>query len=65
MTSPYFNDGSVASLDSAIVMMGRHQLEIELSKGQVGDIHAFLRTLTGTIPTSYVAEPPLPRKGDN
>lgn len=64
MTAPYFSDGSVASLDSAIVMMGRHQLGTALSAKQVGDIHAWLRTLTGTIPVSYVAEPPLPRKGD-
>jgi cytochrome c peroxidase len=64
MTAPYFSDGSVASLDSAIVLMGRHQLGIELSARQVGDIHAWLRTLTGTIPVAYVAEPPLPRKAD-
>jgi cytochrome c peroxidase len=64
MTSPYFSDGSIASLDSAIVMMGRHQLGIELSARQVGDIHAWLRTLTGTIPVAYVAEPPLPRKAE-
>ena len=43
--------------------MTRRRLGIALSAEQVGDIHAWLRTLTGTIPVSYVAEPPLPRKG--
>ena len=63
MTGPYFSDGSVASLDSAIVLMGSHQLGVALSPSQVADIHAWLRTLTGTIPVSYVAQPPLPVRG--
>ena len=61
-TGPYFSDGSVASLDSAIAMMGRYQLGLALSTTQVSDIKAWLRTLTGEIPVSYVAEPPLPVK---
>lgn len=60
MTGPYFSDGTVGSLDSAITMMGRYQLGLELSAAQVADIHAWLRTLTGTIPVAYVAQPPLP-----
>ncbi len=60
MTGPYFSDGSVASLDSAITMMARYQLGLALSGAQVADVHAWLRTLTGTIPVSYVAQPPLP-----
>lgn len=65
MTSPYFSDGSVGSLDSAIVLMGRYQLGVDLSADQVSDIHAWLRTLTGTIPVSYIAEPPLPGRKAN
>jgi cytochrome c peroxidase len=60
MTGPYFSNGSVASLDSAITLMGRYQLGVALNAGQVADIHAWLRTLTGTIPVPYVAQPPLP-----
>jgi cytochrome c peroxidase len=61
-TGPYFSDGSVASLDSAIAMMGRYQIGVALTKAQIEDIRAWLRTLTGEIPVSYVAEPPLPAK---
>lgn len=63
MTGPYFSDGSVTSLDSAIVLMGRYQLGVNLSTQQVGDIHAWLQTLTGTIPVAYIAQPPLPAGG--
>lgn len=59
-TSPYFSDGSVGSLDEAIVLMGHHQLGIELDDAQVADIRAWLGALTGTIPVSYIAQPPLP-----
>jgi cytochrome c peroxidase len=59
-TAPYFHDGSVASLDSAIRMMGRHQLGIELSDAQVRDIHTWLGSLTGELPAAYIAEPPKP-----
>lgn len=61
-TGPYFSDGSVGSLDSAIVMMGHYQLGVNLTGTQVQDIHAWLRALTGDIPVKYVAEPPLPAK---
>jgi cytochrome c peroxidase len=61
-TGPYFSDGSVASLDSAIAMMGRYQVGVALTKAQIVDIRGWLRTLTGEIPVSYVAEPPLPAK---
>ncbi len=62
MTGPYFSDGSVMSLDTAIVLMARHQLALSLSDAQVNDIHAWLRALTGEIPVDYVANPPLPGK---
>lgn len=59
-TGPYFSFGEVASLDSAIALMGYHQLGLTLSNAQIQDIHAWLRTLTGEIPTRYIAEPRLP-----
>ncbi len=61
-TGPYFSDGSVGSLDSAIVMMARYQLGVALTGTQVQDIHAWLRALSGEIPVKYVAEPQLPAK---
>lgn len=59
MTGPYFHDGSVASLDSAIRLMGRHQLGVELADAQVRSIHAWLGALTGVLPERYIAEPQL------
>jgi cytochrome c peroxidase len=46
-TAPYFHDGSVKTLEEAIVLMGRHQLGKELTGEQVSDIAVFLATLTG------------------
>ena len=62
-TGPYFSYGEVASLDSAIAMMGQYQLGVTLSPAQVRDIHAWLRSLTGEIPAGYIAEPQLPAGG--
>jgi cytochrome c peroxidase len=62
-TGPYFHDGSVASLDSAIRLMGRHQLGVELTDAQVHDIRAWLGALTGELPAAYIAEPPRPTGG--
>ena len=59
-TGPYFHDGSVASLDSAIALMGRHQLGRELTSAQVASIRTWLGTLTGTLPEAYIAQPPRP-----
>ncbi len=62
-TWPYFHDGSVQRLDDAIVLMGRHQLGHELTPAQVASIRAFLLTLTGPVPQSYIEEPVLPPTG--
>lgn len=59
-TAPYFHDGSVASLDSAIRLMGHHQLGVDLSDAQVKDIHTWLSSLTGELPAAYIAQPPRP-----
>jgi cytochrome c peroxidase len=47
VTAPYFHDGSVASLEQAVIIMGRYQLGRELSATDVLAIAAFLRSLTG------------------
>jgi cytochrome c peroxidase len=60
-TAPYFHDGSIAELEEAIRLMGYHQLGKELSGNDIGEIAAFLHSLTGRINKSYIAEPePLP-----
>ena len=60
MTAPYFHDGSVASLDQAIRMMGRHQLGKELTDAQVRGIQLWLGSLRGELPVAYIALPQLP-----
>lgn len=47
LTAPYFHDGSVPTLDEAIMLMGRHQLGIEIAPKERKDIEAFLKSLTG------------------
>ncbi len=46
-TAPYLHDGRAATLDSAVEIMGRSQLGIELPAQDVELIVQFLRTLTG------------------
>jgi len=59
MTAPYFHDGSVKTLDKAVRLMGKMQLDADLSDADVADIVAFLKTLTGMPPR--VKFPMLPR----
>jgi cytochrome c peroxidase len=59
-TAPYFHDGSVARLEEAVRMMGRHQLGLELNDAEINAICTWLRSLTGEIPRAYVAKPKLP-----
>lgn len=61
MTSPYFHDGSVASLQTAIRLMARHQLNVEFDNERIASIHTWLGALTGELPAAYIAEPQLPR----
>jgi cytochrome c peroxidase/serine/threonine protein kinase len=49
-TAPYFHDGSVSNLSTAIRLMARHQLGKELGREDVRLIHAWLTTLTGDTP---------------
>lgn len=46
LTAPYFHDGRIATLNEAIRLMGKLQLDLELSDQQVSDIKAFLTSLT-------------------
>ena len=57
MTPPYFHDGSVEDLDQAIRVMGKVQLNKDLTPPEVTDLRAFLESLTGTIPPQFSAPP--------
>jgi cytochrome c peroxidase len=59
-TAPYFHDGVSESLEQAVRMMGKHQLGLDLEKNEVDAIVAWLHTLTGDLPSRYVASPELP-----
>lgn len=52
-TYPYFHDGSVASLKDAIRIMGKLQLNKDLSDADINDIEAYLKTLTADIDVKY------------
>jgi cytochrome c peroxidase len=47
LTAPYFHNGSVPTLDEAVRVMGKTQLDLDLSDEEVKDIVAFLKTATG------------------
>lgn len=59
-TQPYFHDGSVVSLPDAIRVMARVQLGRTLDDTSVGEIEAFLHSLTGEVPDNFAAPPGIP-----
>ncbi|MGB5683840.1 MAG: cytochrome-c peroxidase, partial [Polyangiales bacterium] len=50
LTSPYLHDGSQATLEDTVRVMGTYQLGRELSDAQVNSIVTFLKSLTGELP---------------
>ncbi len=50
VTGPYFHNGAVEDLETAIRVMGKLQLDKDLSDEQVSSIKAFLTALTGKKP---------------
>ena len=62
-TAPYFHDGSIPDLPSAVRSMAKLQLGKQLSDAQVTSIVTFLGTLTGAPPAYYIAKPVLPPSG--
>ncbi|MFM8330194.1 MAG: cytochrome-c peroxidase [Candidatus Methylumidiphilus sp.] len=50
LTAPYFHNGSVKSLEDAVKIMAKLQLNKELTPQQAQDITAFLTALTGEFP---------------
>jgi cytochrome c peroxidase len=49
-TFPYFHDGSISDLKDAVLIMGKTQLNKDLTEVQVKEIVAFLNSLTGNLP---------------
>jgi cytochrome c peroxidase len=60
MTPPYFHDGSVPSLPQAVRVMAKVQLGKALSDREVKEIVAFLDSITGRLPKTFVTAPVLP-----
>lgn len=58
-TYPYFHDGSAKTLEEAVSVMGSSQLNREFTNEEVGQIVAFLKSLSGEFP--MVTHPRLPR----
>lgn len=60
-TGPYLHDGSVKDLPTMVRLMAKHQLARTLTDGEVDDLVAFLKSLTGELPPrERIAAPPLP-----
>lgn len=59
LTYPYFHDGSVATLEEAISIMGTAQLGRTFNDEEVEKLVAFMHTLTGEFP--MIPHPSLPR----
>ena len=58
LTAPYFHNGSVETLNQAVRVMARVQLNRTLSDEQADNLVAFLETLTGEF--TVQREPKLP-----
>ncbi len=58
VTAPYFHNGSVKTLDEAVKVMAKTQLNKDLSEQQVGDLVAFLKALTGEFPVQPMPQLP-------
>lgn len=56
-TAPYFHDGSVNSLEEAIKIMAKSQLNQQLTDSEVKNIIAFFNALTGDIPENFKKAP--------
>ena len=58
LTAPYFHNGKVATLDEAVRVMARSQLDKELSDAEAADLVAFLNSLTGQFPVQTMPRLP-------
>lgn len=60
-TGPYFHDGSVSDLGEAVRIMGKLQLNKDLSDEEVASIVTFLKTLTAEIDEEIIKAPEMPQ----
>lgn len=60
-TGPYFHDGSEATLEQAIRNMALYQRGVKLTDAQVKSIAAWMDSLTGPLPSTYIKQPVLPQ----
>ena len=60
LTAPYFHNGKIRTLEDAVRIMGKLQLNKDLTDDQVNDVAAFLNSLTGEFPK--IEMPRLPAK---
>ncbi len=56
-TSPYFHDGSVASINDAVSIMAKAELNKTLTDEEVGKLVLFLNTLTGKVSDEAMSNP--------
>jgi cytochrome c peroxidase len=59
LTAPYFHNGKVKTLDEAVRVMAKTQLDVDLKENQVQDIVSFLNALTGVFPKQTLPELPV------
>lgn len=59
LTAPYFHNGSVKTLDEAVRVMARTQLNKTLKDDEVADIVSFLNSLTGEFPKQAMPRLPM------
>jgi cytochrome c peroxidase len=57
-TAPYLHNGAVATLPDVVRVMGSTELNRTLTDPEVGDIVAFLESLSGPLPTEPKVTPP-------
>lgn len=65
LTSPYFHDGSVKTLEQAVKIMARHQLGREIPNQDIAYIVKFLKTLPGEYKGQPLCKEHKPQKIDN
>lgn len=58
INAPYFHNGQVKTLDEAVRVMAKTQLDLELKEEQVNQIVAFLNALTGEFPVQTMPRLP-------
>ena len=63
-TAPYFNNGSIPTLELAVKTMAHYQLGADLKDDEIATIVVWLKSLTGELPAAYIAKPDLPPSTD-